>query len=165
MAFTIETILLTDGARLGISPLPGRYGDGLADLAAAARWGASLVISMTEMLEMERHNMGDFGALLAQADIGWAHFPIPDYGAPKAALNWPALRAEAHGLLDQGDAVLAHCYGGRGRSGMVLLRLMAERGEDPQEAVARLRTVRPGAVESEAQFAWGAEGADNLWKR
>jgi len=50
--------------------------------------------------------------------------------------------------------VFAHCYGGKGRSGMVLLRLMVERGLDPDQALQDLRRVRPGAVETQAQWLW-----------
>jgi hypothetical protein len=37
---------------------------------------------------------------------------------------------------------------------MAVLRLMVEMGEDPEEALARLRAVRPCAVETEVQKAW-----------
>lgn len=158
MAFEIATIPLENGARLGISPLPGRDGVGLADMAALARWGPDIVVSMTEPAEMERHNMGDLGGLCAGFGIAWAHFPVRDFSAPEMAENWESLSPRLHRLLDQGGAVLAHCYGGHGRSGMVLLRLMVERGEEPKAALARLRAARPGAVERQSQFAWAASG-------
>jgi len=56
--------------------------------------------------------------------------------------------------LQTGGSVLVHCKGGCGRSGMAALRLMVEAGEDPHLAFARLRDVRPCAVETEAQLAW-----------
>jgi protein-tyrosine phosphatase len=157
MVFRIETLTLENGARLGISPLPGRFGAGLADLATIAKWAPNIVMSMTESSEMERHNMGDLGGLLDQFGIEWQHFPIRDFGAPKGMDNWPALAKRLHKVLDQGGAVLAHCYGGHGRSGMVLLRLMVERGMNAGAALAQLRAIRPGAVETDAQFAWVAK--------
>ncbi len=159
MVFRIETISLPNGARLGISPLPGRGGAGLADLSVIAKWSPDIVVSMTEGAEMARSNMEDLGGLLAQFSIGWAHFPIRDFGAPEGMGDWPDLSARLHKVLDAKGAVLAHCYGGQGRSGMVLLRLMVERGEAASAALARLRTVRPGAVETDAQFDWASEGA------
>lgn len=158
MAFQIETLALPNRARLGICPLPGRGGAGMADIAAILRWSPDIVVSMTEMAEMDRHGMADLGSLLADADVGWVHFPIKDFGAPAETSDWAALAADLHAVLDTGGSVLAHCYGGRGRSGMVLLRLMAERGIDPGIARARLREIRPGAVETNAQFAWAAMG-------
>jgi hypothetical protein len=37
---------------------------------------------------------------------------------------------------------------------MAILRLMVESGEDPPAALARLRAVRPCAVETERQHCW-----------
>jgi len=159
MTFRIETIPLDGDAKLGICALPGRGGNGLADLAAIARWRPDCVVSMTELSEMERHNMDDLERLLGHFGIGWAHFPIRDFGTPEGLDNWANLSTRLHQILDEGGAVLAHCYGGQGRSGMVLLRLMVERGENARTALARLRAVRPGAVETDAQFTWAAAGA------
>lgn len=156
MAFSIATLTLENGARLGICPLPGRDGAGMADLATIARWSPDIVVSMTEQAEMERHNMGDLGGLLAGLGINWVHFPVHDFTA--AVAGWPDLSKRLHGILDKKGAVLAHCYGGHGRSGMVLLRLMVERGADVAAALEDLRAVSPGAVEAEAQFHWAAAG-------
>lgn len=158
MSFRIETLTFGTGARLGICPMPGRGGALLADVSAIFRWGPDIVVSMTEMAEMTRQGMDDLGGLLAAGNVAWAHFPIRDFGAPDKAGDWPELSARLHAVLDDGGSVLAHCYGGQGRSGMVLLRLMVERGEDPANALARLRAVRPGAVETDAQYAWAAMG-------
>ncbi len=158
MALAIHTVTLTNGARLGICPLPGRSGDGLRDIGAVLRWQPDLVISMTEQSEMERHNMGDLEGLLLAASIPWLHFPIRDFGAPDAGADWKTVSDRAHAILDRGGAVLAHCYGGQGRSGMVLLRLMVERGQSSETALSDLRRKRPGAVETDAQFAWAAAG-------
>ena len=68
------------------------------------------------------------------------------------AIEEAAARAKA--LLAQGGRVLVHCFGGCGRSGMAALRLLVELGEDPDEALARIRAVRSCAVETEAQMAW-----------
>ncbi|MFT4715085.1 MAG: protein-tyrosine phosphatase [Paracoccaceae bacterium] len=157
MSFLINTVNLANGSRLGISPMPGRFNAGLADLSTIANWKPDAVVSMTEISEMERHNMDDLGGLLGQFDIDWTHFPIRDFGAPDGMAMWPELSARLHRVLDNRGSVLTHCYGGHGRSGMILLRLMVERGEDANEALARLRAVRPGAVETDAQFDWAAQ--------
>ena len=53
---------------------------------------------------------------------------------------------------------MIHCFGGCGRSGMAALRLMVEAGEDADEALERLRAVRPCAVETDAQLRWARAG-------
>ena len=37
---------------------------------------------------------------------------------------------------------------------MIVLRIMIEFGEDPEEALASLRKIRPCAIETEAQENW-----------
>jgi hypothetical protein len=41
---------------------------------------------------------------------------------------------------------------------MAVLRLMIEAGEEPGEALARLRAVRACAVETDAQLEWAEQG-------
>ena len=96
---------------------------------------------------------GALGARLAEAGIAWRHWPIRDFGVP-AGSDWPRLAAALHSVLDGGGAVLLHCRGGRGRSGMVALRLLVERRAEPRAELARLRAVRSGAVETRAQLRW-----------
>ncbi len=143
---------------LGLGPLPGRSGAYDADLAAILRWGAGLVLTMNSAAELDRSGTRGFGSDLEAAGVAWRHLPIPDYGAPPPATDakWPEASATAHALLAVEGRVFAHCYGGCGRSGMALLRLLVEAGEDADPALARLRDVRPCAVETEAQFAWAA---------
>ena len=143
---------------LGIGPMPGRFGAYAADLNAILRWGADMVLTMTTGHELDRSEASNIGADLAAADVAWRHLPIPDFGAPPAETDalWPEVSRDAHGLLARGGRVFAHCYGGCGRSGMALLRLMVEAGEELDPALARLRDVRPCAVETEGQRAWAA---------
>jgi len=158
VAFAIETLNLDAGARLGIAPLPGRSAAALADLAVLARWRPDLVVSTTTAEEMRRHDIGDLAALLEGFGIAHAHFPIRDFATPEKGGGWDVLAPRLHRRLDGGAAVLVHCLAGRGRSGMVLLRLMVERGEAAPAALRRLRALRPGAVETGAQYEWAAAG-------
>lgn len=143
---------------LGISSMPGRGGRYQADLDAILRWGAGLVLTMTTAEELDRCGAAALGDDLEAAGVAWRHLPIPDFGAPPSttAALWPEASAAARDVLAGGGKVLAHCYGGCGRSGMALLRLMIEAGEDAGPALERLRDVRPCAVEGEAQRAWAA---------
>lgn len=146
-------------ARLGICRLPGRSGDLAGDMALIAAWTPDIVVSMTETTEMQEKGAAHLVAALATAGIAHTHFPIRDFGAPENTdARWPALSRRLHIILDQGGRVLVHCLGGRGRSGMIALRLMTERGIPAHKALATLREARPGAVETDAQEAWGAAG-------
>ena len=74
---------------------------------------------------------------------------------PLPGPNW---RRGFTGHLARGEGLLLHCRGGQGRSGMIALRLLVERGEAPDAGLTRLRQARPGAVETAAQLAWASGG-------
>jgi protein-tyrosine phosphatase len=155
--FQIADLPLRSG-RIGICPIPGRSGSYEADLTAILNWNPGLVLTMTGESELDRTGASGLGGDLAAAGIGWVHLPVTDFGAPDDAIaaNWSAVSDRAHAILSDGGKVLAHCFGGCGRSGMALLRLMVEAGEDADPALARLRDARPCAVETEGQRAWAA---------
>ncbi len=158
--FQIAQLPLGAG-RIGLCPLPGRSGDYVADLAAILDWKPALVVSLVTEIELEAGGAETLGADLAAAGIAWRHLPITDFRAPCAstAALWPALSSEAQATLAAGGSVLMHCYAGCGRSGMALARLMVENGEAADAAVARLRAVKPAAVETAAQAAWVSAAA------
>lgn len=138
------------GGTLALSSMP-------PDGRAVTEWDA--VLSMTQAQEMsaglkhDLHAMGDH----------WLHFPVADFGAPNGENEWRVIERAVLTMLAQKRRVLVHCKGGCGRSGMAVLRLMIAAGEDPADAFARLRAVRPCAVETEAQLAW-ASGASLPWR-
>ncbi len=148
------------GGRIGICPAPGRSGDYGADLARLLDWRPDLVLSMTVAGELAGIGAGGLGRDLARAGCAWRALPVADFGIPVAETlaAWPEASVRARAVLDGGGRVLVHCFGGCGRSGMAILRLMVEAGEAGDRALARLRAVRPCAVETEAQMGWACEG-------
>lgn len=160
---TIEPFAIADipsaKGRLGIARLPGRSGDLAGDAQAIAAWGARMVLSMTEPDEMAARGAAGLAEALAFHGIGHAAFPIPDFGTPAADADWASLSRDLHKRLAAGEAILLHCMGGKGRSGMVAMRLLVEQGMAPIDALAQVRHARPGAVETEAQAAWASREA------
>ncbi len=140
------------GRQRGICPMPGRTGDYAGDLAFLLAWSPRLVVTLAEAGELAARGAASLPADLAAAGVEWLHLPIPDFGTPPRALrdSWPKVSAR----LCCSDRMVVHCMGGCGRSGMILLRLMVEDGEAPDAALARLRAVRPCAVETKAQMRW-----------
>lgn len=157
MGYEISELTLGAGW-LGIAPMPGRGGRYEADLTAILRWETGLVLTMTTAEELQRSGAATLGEDLGAANVLWRHLPVADFGAPAPEVEslWPSVSREADAVLANGGKVLAHCYGGCGRSGMALLGLMVGAGEDPDAALARLRAARPCAVETGAQFAWAS---------
>lgn len=156
--------LRVGGGELGLCPIPGRAGDYPANLAVILGWNPALVFSMTTADEMARPGAGRFADDLARAGISWRHLPVADFAAlsPALAEAWPEAAKTALAVLESGGRVLVHCFGGCGRSGMAVLRLMVEAGELVAPALARLRDVRACAIETDDQLAWAAQP---MWGR
>ena len=151
----IHAISVADGI-LAITRLPGVTGSYQTDMQHIRDWKPGLVISMTTHTEMEALGASSLGQDVQRAASRWAHLPVEDYSAPGSNVlaRWPEVSHMARKALVGGGRVLVHCKGGCGRSGMVALRLMIECGEAPAHALARLRAVRPCAVETPEQMNW-----------
>lgn len=85
-------------------------------------------------------------------DLVALHLPIDDQTAPRQADFLAALD-----FIDQqriaARGVLVHCRIGEGRTGAILAAYLIRQGATPQQALARLRALRPGAVSAAAQEA------------
>jgi protein-tyrosine phosphatase len=156
--FAIHAVTMPGGGAIGLCRMPGRGSDIAADVAVIAAWSPRYVVTLTEATELAAQGAGALGDMLAAHGIAHHAFPIVDYGAPEAGHgSWLQLAQALHAALDAGNSVLLHCMGGCGRSGMIALRLMVERGEAVETALQRLRAVRPCAVETAGQLAWAAD--------
>lgn len=139
------------GGLLALSPMMGREGDFDGDWQGIAAWRPRFILSLIEATEatlpFER-----LGLAAAKAGILHLHLPIVDFNVPSEAFPPVLNQVAAH--LAAGERGMVHCMGGCGRSGMIALRLMIRFGEAPDAALARLRQLRPCAVETEAQRLW-----------
>ncbi len=145
------------GGTVAITPMPGRTRHYGTDWLRLLEWRPDLVLTMTSQAELERKGAGSLGADLANEGIGWLHLPVLDFGVP-VDMDWPQVRDQSLDVLRQKGRLLVHCFGGCGRSGMMVLRLMIAAGEDADKALARLRAVRPCAVETDDQMRWACQG-------
>lgn len=151
----LHALAVGDGI-LAISAIPGADGDLSGDLRHLDDWRPAMVVSLVTAEELETLGAGCLGGLVADHGARWEHLPILDFGTPDRAFEqrWTVLSRDILSALDGGGRVLVHCRGGCGRSGMVALRLMIEAGEASEDALARLRAVRPCAVETPEQMRW-----------
>jgi ADP-ribosyl-[dinitrogen reductase] hydrolase len=85
--------------------------------------------------------------------LDWYHLPIRDVSIPSTAYEtqWADVGEALRTRLLDGQAIVVHCRGGLGRTGLVAARLLIELGEKPATALQRVRAARPGAVETVEQ--------------
>lgn len=153
---------LPGGGLLGMSHCPGRgHGEPARDLTAACDWGTSSLLTL-----LQDHEIANAGLTTAVAGSGlrWFRAPIADMQPPGAAFlaAWtkaaPLLLAEWHA----GGRVLVHCAAGLGRTGTFAAALLRSFGMAPEAAIALVRSIRPGTIETPEQLAFIHQGPSLL---
>ena len=153
------------GGRIGITLCPGKVArstwggagwsrDLAADLDVVREWNAAAVVTLITPSEMKRFQVDGLGEGVADRAMGWWHLPIPDGTPPGSDFEkrWETAGPALRQLLHFGFDVLIHCRGGLGRAGTVGARLLIELGEDPDDAMRRVRKARSShAIERGSQ--------------
>jgi ADP-ribosyl-[dinitrogen reductase] hydrolase len=165
----IGLLPVTGGGRIGLTFCPGKYHpDGFSgswardlcmDLDAVAAIGARALVTLMELHELQRVRVERLEHAVAERHMRWFHLPIVDLSIPDETFEraWASASPDLHKLLDAGESIVIHCLGGLGRTGTIAARVLIERGEEPEAALARVRVARPGAVETHAQMRYVLE--------
>lgn len=109
------------------------------DLRWLRRNGIEVLVSLTES-PLPRPWVNDTGLLAA-------HVPVPDMSAPSAT-QLDHILATIRKANASGMGVAVHCAAGLGRTGTVLAAYLVAGGLSAREALARVRALRPGSVET-----------------
>jgi len=156
------------GGAVGVTFAPGKrqkvamtgnwHRDLQLDLGAIQKWGASILITLLEPHELEELQIVDLPQCASKAGIDWHGLPITDGAAPDARFldPWKYLAPGFIKGLLEGQRIVVHCKGGLGRAGTVACLLLMDSGaaNNAEEAMAIVREVRRGAIETPAQEAF-----------
>ena len=123
-------------------PRPGSSNSLEDDLAYLAEQGIDLLVSLTENTLDAR--------LLADADIGSLHLPVSDFRPPTLEQQIEFVERTSQ-TINGGGRVGVHCTAGIGRSGTMLATYLVYLGHNADEAIATVRELRPGSIETAEQ--------------
>jgi atypical dual specificity phosphatase len=112
------------------------------DLEWLRRQGLQLLLSLTE--EPPRRDWLETAGLLL------FHVPVEDMAAPTLE-QFDLCMSVIDKALAQNMGVAVHCGAGLGRTGTVLAAYLVHCGSSAAEAIRRVRSLRPGSVETPEQ--------------
>lgn len=124
-------------------PAPGLTNDIDYDLQLVRATGVSCLVTLTaETLPSES---------LRQHGLRSLYFPIGDMDVPSNE-RAAELCARVAGLLERKQVIAFHCKAGLGRTGTILATQLIWEGAEARAALAQVRTVEPGWVQSDKQL-------------
>ena len=85
--------------------------------------------------------------------LKWYHMPIADLGAPNQDFKykWETIKVLLKNELLDGQNIIFHCRGGKGRAGTIATVLLIDFGYEKNEAIDLVRERRKGAIETKVQ--------------
>ena len=102
--------------------------------------GIKAILSLEPLKEQDIAKAEQLGFIIKTINI-------QDYTAGKLEQRKEAIELIDY-LLKLNHPTLVHCYGGLGRTGMILaIYLVTRKGFSPQSAIETIRALQPGAIE------------------
>jgi atypical dual specificity phosphatase len=129
---------LIEGVLAGMER-PGTFSKLRNDLEFLQSKNIRAIVSLTET-PLEQVFIEEFS-------FRYLHLPVMDFTAPTLDQVRQFLEFQ-RAAEAEGQAVLVHCGAGLGRSGTMLACALVSRGMTAQEAIDKIRTLRPYSIET-----------------
>lgn len=118
------------------------------------RIDVSSVVSLLGEQEALDLGLGNEGAVCAEHNISFRHFPIQDFGLPDLDA-FKSLVADVASQLERGTSTALHCRAGIGRTGTTascVLQVLGHAPEVAMEIVSAARRTRIPDTAEQAEF-------------
>lgn len=123
-------------------PRPGTSATLEDDIAFLERQNIHLLVSLTSDTLSS--------SLLAEHNIESLHIPVRDFQAPTMKQIIEFVEKTSRRLAN-GERVGVHCTAGQGRTGTMLATYLVYQGSTAEDAIAKIRELRPGSIETVEQ--------------
>jgi protein-tyrosine phosphatase len=145
---------------------PGHGSDRHEDFREIKQAGVSKIYSLQEEQELlylsnGTENIENRRESLSALGIEMVHSPVRDFGVP-AIEQAEELTKMILSDVTEGKNVLIHCMGGLGRTGTIVACVLVRTGISPDNAVAKVRSVRHGTLENDAQVGFVREFGERI---
>ena len=130
-----------------------RYPRDARALGALRELGVKVLVNL--------HEQAHAPEAMTQHGLTEVHLPVADFQPPTPQQLEEGVLAIERALAAE-QCVAVHCGAGLGRTGTLLACYLVKQGLQPEEAIARIRTIRRGSVETRQQETAVAEYARRL---
>ena len=113
-----------------------------SDLDLLYEEGVRAIVSLTEWPLQEDK--------VQAINMNYLHLPIADMRPPTLEDIVACVQFVEHSV-EKGHPVVVHCSAGQGRTGTMLASYLVKMGKSTIEAIAQVRRIRPGSVETPEQ--------------
>ena len=157
----LDRIAGLEHGHLGITFLPGKKSNGLnavhwrdigTDATRLVELGVTTLFLLVEDGELESCGVPELPETISAAGVNLVRFPIAD---PHTPADGEAYRAAIAGLVERlraGESIAIACRGGLDRSGTAAACTLISAGLPAEEAIARVRAGRHGALSQPEQI-------------
>ena len=115
------------------------------DLAFLRIEGIKAILSLSET-PLEK-------SLVLENGFSYLHVPINDFTAPKIEQVEQSIDFIDRTVNSENGSVVVHCGAGCGRTGTMLACYLVKAGETAEQAIQKVRRVRPCSIETDSQKA------------
>jgi len=115
-----------------------------------------LVVALTPDDELERLGVAAMPLRIQDAGLDWKQVAVVNFSTPEKDQQNQFMDAmnNVKSRLDDGEHILVHCQGGRGRAGKVAAVMLIHFGIDPDQAIGLIRDQREGCIQTPEQEAF-----------
>ena len=157
------------GVLAGIS-IPKKKGE----FKAFVFMGIRLIVSVLEEETLDQEMIQKANSFIPHGEkLNNIHYNVKNYNPPKMS-DLVEIIESMERTIQNGGGVIVHCGGGKGRAGTVLACYVLKNGLDghhvrtipkmsASEAIAKIRELRPGSIETKVQENFIREYANKLW--